>query len=164
MPVEQRLRRPGKGRTVSIAGDIYRFLALGEETNGRYAQWEAFLPPGGGPRVHIHSREDEGFFVVEGEITVQQGDETTVVGPGTFVQLPVGIPHGFKNLGTEMARLLITAAPAGLEHLFFEAGVELAEGSREAVPFSDEEKARVRAASERYGITFVEKDNGEQKS
>jgi uncharacterized cupin superfamily protein len=48
---------------------VYRFLATGEDTNGKYALWEAILPPGGGPPSHVHSRDEEGFHVLEGEIT-----------------------------------------------------------------------------------------------
>ena len=63
------LRSPGKGRTISVVGDVYRFLATGAETNGKYALWEAIVPPGGGPPPHVHSREEEGFYILEGEIT-----------------------------------------------------------------------------------------------
>ena len=59
------IRTPSKGRTVAVVGDVYRFLATGEDTNGKYALWEALVPPGGGPPPHVHSREEEGFYVLE---------------------------------------------------------------------------------------------------
>jgi len=62
------VRKPGEGRTIAVFGDVYRFLAVGEDTNGKYALWEAVVPPGGGPPPHVHSREEEGFYVLEGEI------------------------------------------------------------------------------------------------
>ena len=43
------LRTPTEGRTIAVVGDVYRFLATGEVTNGKYAMWEAIVPPGGGP-------------------------------------------------------------------------------------------------------------------
>src|SRR5712692_8932007 len=58
-----------EGRTVAVVGDVYRFLATGDDTNGKYALWEAIVPPGGGPPPHVHSREEEGFYILEGEIT-----------------------------------------------------------------------------------------------
>src|SRR5678816_4844138 len=61
-------RNPTQGRTIAVVGDVYRFLATGEDTNGQYALWEALVPPGGGPPPHVHSREEEGFYVLEGEI------------------------------------------------------------------------------------------------
>ena len=62
------INTPPQGRTVAVVGDVYRFLATGEDTNGKYALWEALVPPGGGPPPHVHSREEEGFYVLDGEI------------------------------------------------------------------------------------------------
>ncbi len=69
-------RRPRVGRTIAIVGDVYRFLATGAETGGAYASFEALVPPGGGPPPHVHTREAESFYVLEGEITFRAGDET----------------------------------------------------------------------------------------
>ncbi len=111
---------------VAVVGDIYRFLATGEQTSGRYAIWEAIVPPGGGPPLHMHSRESEGFFVLEGELVVHVDGRRIVAGPGAFVNLQPGTKHGFKNETTQAARMLILVAPAGLERMFLEAGVRLA--------------------------------------
>jgi hypothetical protein len=53
------VRKPGEGRRIGIVGDVYRFLATGEETDGKYATFEAIVPPRSGPPPHIHSREEE---------------------------------------------------------------------------------------------------------
>jgi hypothetical protein len=50
------IRHPAKGRTIAVVGDVYRFLAVGDETDGKYALWETVVPPGGGPPPHVHSR------------------------------------------------------------------------------------------------------------
>ena len=63
------VRRATEGRTIAVVGDVYRFLATSEDTSGKYALWEAIVPPGGGPPPHLHSREEEGFYILEGEIT-----------------------------------------------------------------------------------------------
>src|SRR3954451_13152336 len=96
-PHQPTINTPPQGRTIAVVGDVYRFLATGDETNGQYALWEAIVPPGGGPPTHVHSREEEGFYVLEGEITFQVGDTRLVRGPGTFVNMPVGQMHAFKN-------------------------------------------------------------------
>lgn len=75
------IRTATQGRTIAVVGDVYRFLATGDETNGRYAMCEA-IPPGGGPPPHVHSREEEGFYVLEGEITLTVGDKRLVVTAG----------------------------------------------------------------------------------
>lgn len=144
-----------QGRTISVVGDVYRFLATGDDTNGRYAQFEATVPPGGGPPPHVHSREDEGFFVLDGEITFRFGNERLVAGAGMFVNMPIGVPHSFKNESDAPARMLISIAPAGLEKMFFEVGVPLEEASTTALRPSHEEIERLLAVAPRYGIEIL---------
>ena len=87
------IRSAAEGRTVAVVGDVYRFLATGEDTNGKYALWEAIVPPGGGPPPHVHSREEEGFYVLEGEITFTVNGERIVAKAGMFANMPVGTPR-----------------------------------------------------------------------
>jgi quercetin dioxygenase-like cupin family protein len=146
------IRKPSEGRTVAVVGDVYRFLATGEDTGGRYALWEAIGPPSGGPPPHVHSREEEGFYVLEGEITFTIGDQRLVATAGMFANMPVGTPHSFKNESGQPARMLISVAPAGLEKMFFEVGVPLPEGSTTAPPPTKEEIEKLLAVAPRYGI------------
>ena len=146
------VRQPGAGRTVAVVGDVYRFLATGEDTGGRYALWEAVVPPGSGPPPHAHSREEEGFYVLEGEITFTMGDQRLVASAGTSANMPVGTPHAFKDEVDKAARMLISVAPAGLEQMFFEFGVPLAEGATTALPPMKEEIDKLLAIAPKYGI------------
>ena len=146
------LRRPTEGRTIAVVGDVYRFLATGEETNGKYAMWEAVVPPGGGPPPHVHSREEEGFYIIEGEITFQIGDKRLVATAGIFANMPVGTPHSFKNESSRPAKMLLSVAPAGLEQMFFEVGVPLAEGATTALSPTKEEIEKLLAVAPKYGI------------
>src|SRR3954465_12872018 len=146
------IRKPAEGRTVAVVGDVYRFLATGEDTNGRYALWEAVVPPGGGPPPHVHSREEEGFYVLEGEITFTVNGERVVATAGTFANMPVGTPHGFKNESNRPAKMLISVAPAGLEKMFMEVGVPLTEGATTALPPTKDEIERLLTVAPRYGI------------
>ena len=146
------VRQPGAGRTVAVVGDVYRFLATGADTGGQYALWEAVVPPGGGPPPHVRIREEEGFYVLEGEITFLVGDQRLVASGGMFANMPVGTPHSFKNESGNPARMLISVAPAGLEQMFFEVGVQLAEGTTTAPPPTKEEIDKLLAVAPRYGI------------
>src|SRR5579862_4175077 len=146
------VRQPGEGRTIAVVGDVYRFLAVGEDTDGRYALWEALVPPGGGPPPHVHSREEEGFYILEGEITFTIGEKRIVATAGMFANMPVGTPHSFKNESGKPAKMLISVAPAGLEQMFFEVGVPLAEGATTALPPTKEEIEKLLAIAPRYGI------------
>lgn len=148
------IKQPREGRTVAVVGDVYRFLATSEDTNGKYALLEAIVPPGGGPPPHVHSREEEGFYVLEGEITFHIGDKRLVAGPGMFANIPVGTPHSFKNESSKPAKMLISVAPAGLEKMFFEFGVPLPEGATTALPPTKEEIEKLLAVAPKYGIEF----------
>lgn len=146
------ITKPGTGRTIGVVGDIYRFLAVSEDTDGRYAVWEAIVPPGGGPPPHVHSREEEGFYILEGEITFQLGDSRFVAGAGTFANMPVGSLHSFKNESGKLARMLISVAPAGLEKMFFEVGQPVAEGATTAPPPAPADIEKLLAVAPQYGI------------
>jgi len=146
------IKQPGEGRTIAVVGDVYRFLATGDDTNGKYALWEAIVLPGGGPPPHVHSREEEGFYILEGAITFTIDDERLVAMTGTFANMPVGVPHSFKNESGKPAKMLISVAPAGLEKMFFEVGVPVPPGATVAAPPTREEIERLLAAAPRYGI------------
>ena len=152
MPYQPTITKPGEGRTIAVVGDVYRFLATGDDTNGKYALWEAIVPSGGGPPPHVHSREEEGFYILEGEITFQIGEERVVATVGMFANMPVGTPHSFKNESDQPAKMLISVAPAGLEQMFFECGVPVAQGATTAPPTSKAEIEKLLEIAPRYGI------------
>ena len=138
-------------------GDHYTFLVTGEESGGAYFAMEALVPPGGGPPPHIHTREDETFYLLEGQVEFLLGEETLVAGPGDFVNIPRGTVHRFRNTGAETARLVLTFTPAGIER-WFEETLERAPNDVqvEDVPDNiDEVAARYVAAAPRYGLEFV---------
>jgi quercetin dioxygenase-like cupin family protein len=146
------LRQPGDGRTIGVVGDVYRFLATGDETDGKYALIEALVPPGGGPPPHVHSREEEAFYILEGEITVSVGAERFVARPGTFANMPIGSQHSFKNETQKPAKMLITVAPAGLEKMFLEIGQPVAAGATSAPLPTKEDIEKLLAVAPKYGI------------
>ncbi len=145
------VREPGEGKAFAVVGDVYRFLATGEETDGRYAMFEAVVSPGGGPPPHMHSREEESFYVLEGEITFQVGDQQIVAKAGTFANMPVGSLHSFKNCLDKPARMIISVAPAGLEKMFMEVGQPV-EFGQQAPPPSKAEIEKLLAVAPNYGI------------
>jgi quercetin dioxygenase-like cupin family protein len=101
-----------------------RLLAkvTGEHTGGRTAQLELHDPYGTAPPRHIHHREHETIFVLDGEVTVFVGDEQFNMSTGGFVFMPQGIEHTYL-VRSQQARLLVTFAPAGFERFFAELGV-----------------------------------------
>lgn len=149
------VRTPNDGRTITVVGDIYRFLVTAADTDGKYAQFEAIVPPGGGPPPHVHSREEEGFFVLEGEITFISGERRFVAGPGSFVNMPIGTPHCFKNETDRPARMMLTVAPAGFEQMFLDVGTEVPFGTTTTPPPTKADIDKLLTAAPRYGIQIL---------
>src|SRR3954454_547805 len=98
-------RKPGEGRSVWVVGDLYTIKASGEETGGAFALIEALVPPGGGPPPHLHHREDEAFYVLEGELRFHVAGRDLAVGAGAWITLARGGLHHFQNVGDRPARM-----------------------------------------------------------
>ena len=110
--------------TIRGAGDEYRYLATGTDTSGSYFMMEALVPPGGGPPSHVETREDEGFYVLEGTLTFWVDGREVETGPGTFLNVPRGCVHNFRNTTEQDVRMLILFAPAGIEGMFSKMGAD----------------------------------------
>jgi quercetin dioxygenase-like cupin family protein len=142
----------GEGKLIAAAGDLYTFLAVGEDTSRSYALWEAVVPPGGGPPPHVQSREDEGFYVLEGEITFVADGQRVIARKGTFLNVPRGVVHTFKNESQSDARMLILVAPAGLEKMFEQTGTPVTDPSARPSPPTPEESEKMASVAPNYGI------------
>src|SRR5438552_907045 len=100
-------RSPGEGRSFWMLGDLYTIKVEDADTGGKYAAVEATVAPQNGPPPHIHHREDESFYVLEGELSFLVGDRTILARAGSYVYVPQGMLHTFKNVGMKAAKLLV---------------------------------------------------------
>ncbi len=145
----------GTGKAYSAVGDRYVILASGRQTGGAYCLLEATVFPGGGPPPHYHTREEESFYVLEGEITFTVEGRTIAATPGAFVQIPRTVPHAFKNVSNCPARMLIQCAPAGFDEFMLEFATELPAGDRLPLAPSEAEIAKLLAIAPKYGIEII---------
>jgi mannose-6-phosphate isomerase-like protein (cupin superfamily) len=121
-----------------LAGDP-GLKASRQSTGGAISVFETSI--GAGPPLHVHDRDDECFYVLDGALSVRCGDDAFDAGAGSFVFLPRGRPHRFWATGST-ARLLLIAVPAGIEDYFSEINAAS----------SDSERTRI---GNRYGIRVV---------
>ena len=105
---------PGEGEALWFLGFLTTIKSSAETTGGSVAVVEHLGPRGAGSPLHVHSRENEWFYVLEGELTFWVGGEVSVAPAGSFVFGPKGIPHTFM-VSSEQARFLLVAEPAGFE-------------------------------------------------
>jgi quercetin dioxygenase-like cupin family protein len=113
----QYARRADPESSVWYLGCLFSVLADSQETGGRFGLVESLSPKGTEPPRHVHSREDEAFYLLEGEITFYIGEETHEATPGTFVLAPRGVPHSY-TFETDEIRMLVLVAPGGFEEFF----------------------------------------------
>jgi quercetin dioxygenase-like cupin family protein len=131
------------------------FLVTGQDTQGQFTLSEQIGRKGNVPPPHIHHREDEVFYVLEGEMTFSVGDQTIKATPGTMVFLPRGVVHSFV-IDSEQARILAVATPAGMEGYFQECGVPAPSMTLPPptdTPYSEIQK--MMAVAPKYGLEFV---------
>ena len=144
---------------LAVVGDTYTVLLSGEQTAERFAMLDMLIPPGGGPPPHRHNFE-ECFRVLEGSLEVWVRDLPPVrLEVGDTANVPANAPHVFRNPAQVPARLLCTAAPAGLEKFFAEFGDPVATRTSPGPALSDAERddrlRRAIAAAPRYGMEIL---------
>jgi quercetin dioxygenase-like cupin family protein len=92
------------------------------QTGGAFAQIETDDPRGSGPPLHLHHKQDETFYILEGEVTLVVGEERLDLSAGDYCYAPRGVPHAYV-VRSERARMLVTVSPPGPEEMFVELGV-----------------------------------------
>jgi quercetin dioxygenase-like cupin family protein len=147
--------RQSLDRSVWYNGWLMTFLATAEDTQGKFALIEAVGRKGSVPPPHIHHREEESFYVLEGEMTVSVGDHTIKATPGTLVVVPRDTVHSFV-IDSEQLRTLTLLTPAGLEEWFKEFSVPAPAMTLPPVAeVPNSEIQKMLAAAARFDIEFV---------
>ena len=144
--------RQGEGNPLYLVGNLYTFKVTGEETNGALALWEALIPPQAGPPLHIHHHEDVSFYILEGELEFLEEGRTFLASAGSFVHIPRGTLHRFKNVGTQSSRALLMVMPAGFEKMFEEIGTPATDPSAPPPPPGAEDVEKLLAVAPKYGL------------
>ena len=143
----------GHGERVWFTNNLMVLKATAESTGGAYGLVEALAPAGSGPPLHVHHREDESFWILEGELTVRCGEQLFAAGPGSYTFLPRGVAHTFAVEGDLPARILSMCSPGGLEQYFVAAG-RPAE-SAELPPAAPVDAALLARVGQDFGVEII---------
>lgn len=138
----------GQGKTLSIVGETISLKVTGEDTGGAFCLFEDLTPPYGGTPPHVHHREDETFFVLDGKYEFNVGGRAIEAKPGDSIFCPRDVPHYFRNIGDFAARTLTIVSPAGFEK-FFERADELLRRDGEVTP------QQLAELGEEFGLEFL---------
>ena len=119
---------PGEGRTISTMGSTLAFKAVSENSGGAYALAEYVAEAGfSGPAPHLHLEMEEAFYVLDGTLHIQLGEEAVQAPAGSFVLVPRGTVHTFANPLTTPSKFLLITSPGGFEHYYEELAAFIAE-------------------------------------
>ena len=109
---------PGEGRVLQVLGEAITVKIAGEQTDGKYAVIEEVSPIESGPPLHVHRHEDEVFYVLEGKVEFQLGDQRFSANAGSVAFLPKNIPHTVHNVGSSPSKVLVVIIPARFVKFF----------------------------------------------
>jgi len=138
--------RDGEGSVLNVIGDIQTHKLVGSDTDNQIVEWVDDVDPGVGIPPHIHTKEDEIFRVVKGQIEIMVDGKKTVLKAGDTAFAPKNIPHAWTVVGTEKAKMITSAFPAGIEVMF----KELAD-----LPAGPPDFEKVAQICGKHGVSFV---------
>ena len=140
------LVKPDEGQLAF--GSPHRFKAAAHDTAGRFDFLTMEMAPRTGPPLHYHEEQDDTFYVLEGLLTVQAGEEILDLAPGDFLSIPPRMAHTFDNLhnGEDLVRTINVMTPGGL----FPAIEDMAR-----VPEGPDHLDGLKAATRRHGTVIV---------
>lgn len=144
--LKPKIVRNGEGKVVNVIGDKQTFKLTGNDTNGLFTLIEEENEPGTGIPPHVHENEDEVFKVIEGEMELTVGGNTTILKAGDLAFGPRGVPHSWKIIGDSKAKVILSVFPSGIEDMFEELG---------ALPPGPPDFPKVAEICGRYGVRFI---------
>jgi quercetin dioxygenase-like cupin family protein len=144
----------GEGPALWHLGGLLTFKATSEATGGGLWVQEARGARGYASPMHSHAREDEAFYVLDGEITVYVGDETITATPGSFLWAPRDVPHAYC-VESEEARFLALSTGSGFDRFFFATGEPAGALTLPPPPEGPPDIPALVAASAEHGVHLV---------
>jgi mannose-6-phosphate isomerase-like protein (cupin superfamily) len=137
----------GEGRHFNVFGSTITYKVTAEDTGGAFSLALETTEPHAGIPLHVHHREDEAMYILQGEYEIECGDHLIRVGAGAFVFLPKYVPNRYQNLGDTPGKFLYITSPAGFE--------KVVEKTSALMGSSGPDMQRVKATAHDHGIDFL---------
>lgn len=143
---KEKIVRANEGIELKVFGNPQWHKVVGEDTENQIFEWVDDLKPGSGIPPHVHTREDEVFRVMQGEVEIMVDGKTTILKKGDMAFAPKNLVHSWTVVGEHKAIMWVSAFPSGMEHMFYEL---------DELPPGPPNFAKVSEICEGYGIRFV---------
>jgi quercetin dioxygenase-like cupin family protein len=141
-----------EGKAIWYTTTRMTLKATGESTGGALSLVEVLAAPDTSPPWHVHYRDDEMFYILDGLFLFKCGDDLFEGSPGTFAFLPRGIPHSFKVVSETPARFLVIGTPASIDQYFVAAGTPALDEGLRPQPIDVQQMAALLA---QYGMEML---------
>jgi quercetin dioxygenase-like cupin family protein len=145
---------PDTQAAVWFLGALSQVRLSGEQTGGAFSVRESLARRGNASPVHVHDRDDETFFVLDGELRVVAGEDDYPAGPGTVAVLPRRLRHAYV-VTSATARFLTLHTPAGFEKFAAEVGQPAQALTLPPEPAGPPDDVALAQAAARHGITIL---------
>jgi quercetin dioxygenase-like cupin family protein len=145
---------PDTQAAIWFLGALSQLRVSGEQTGGAFALADHLAQRGNASPVHVHGRDDETFFVLDGELRVFAGEEEHTAGPGTVAVLPRRLRHAYV-VTSSTARFLTLHTPAGFEQFAAEVGEPARALTLPPSPAGPPDFAALAQAAARHQITIL---------
>jgi quercetin dioxygenase-like cupin family protein len=149
--------KAGKGEARWWFAALAEITVTAADTDGLLSIVEVTEPPGTEAPLHVHHREDEGFYILEGEVTLYVGDETIEASAGDFGWGPRDIPHRY-TVGPNGCRMLFICVPGGFENLVREMSVPAESRTLPPEPTEEPDMERIAAIAKKHGAELLAGD------
>jgi quercetin dioxygenase-like cupin family protein len=147
-------REKGAGEMIWFDGGLITFKATGEQTDGAFSLFEAWMPSGKATPIGVHPGSDETFYVLEGDIVTYVDGVEGSASTGSVLVVPRGTPHAFA-VTSESVRLLVLFTPAEvIQEEFFRIAGEPA-SSATLPPSGPPDRDRMMAAAKESGVVLL---------
>lgn len=141
-----------QGEALWTLNTLTRLLTEASATNGAMGAWEWWGTSAGNPPLHVHHREDEFFYILEGHVTFEVGEKRLEAAAGDFVFAPRDVAHRFA-VTSEQARMLVLVVPGGFERFFAEVGRPAQDNT--LPPLEEPDPEAVARAAQPYGVEIL---------
>lgn len=145
---------PGDGVAVWQLGSLLTFKATSQATGGRCWAKELLAPRGMATPRHVHTHEDEAFYVLEGEVSIYVGDDVVRASPGSFLWGPRTVPHAFC-IESETAKMLVFGTAASFDRFFLDTGTPASSNTLPPPATGTLDLDAIVAAAREHGVDTV---------
>ena len=150
------IKQTGEGKSFWVGTSLITCKAESVITHGRYSLFELIDQPQNGPPRHVHHRDDEAYYILEGKYEIYRANEPpTEATTGSFIYFPKGVVHTYKNVGKGPGRMLVVNTRAGLEGFFEEVGQPATDTSSPPILVQTPDFGKMIEIARKYDIEII---------